>query len=835
MLEDPRKYQGVHVHQKNKLSTKFQNINRKHKANIDSFFSLERHRKTLEWPDPPDSTQTAVHGKLPDHIQLSGKCKAFIESMDISHGLNSKEKSNNIYIACWFDSESDLAIGACDSEDNFKLSLKCPANPSEILKVGSFIDLTDEETGQRKLFPLQTCGVHVSDLKSGNLVERCPDSFNEGLSTQLHVKCDNANDLIIPLFKKSALRNVSVYNEALASMSQRIIDDLHDNSLKYPTCAESLVQGLTTAPFIGMPSLGIPPVSSHYSLLGAHINSMDRTLPITLPCYFFASALMHSNLDMKKINDMLDSDDGPLKNDHFVHFLGDVLTAFTKDAACVPYQRDATPTVGIQGFPFNIHMGLCMNTTEDMSFLMDSVQMYLAGDKDCKRRKKPVVSDDSTIPELQETFNSTKWHPVFRGLGMDDCESTSYMILALYNTIKNEDFSEGNIREKLSKCTCFKNLTSHCHNTLSRFFTVFKEGIRDNKIQVSTIVGMAGGASASEAKDSQEDQEDIQNMQAGGHCFAGLRVIDHDSGKINFITLEGTNATSFLHNDDMVKYKVRFTGDTENIKKNKKEWHSVDSTMLLNLGARTLAEMTKICANEVGVSTEFDWAPSSDASKPSSENVNKGHCRAQITLNMSKIAFYKWVQFVGFSLDPKAYSFIPCGRDSPDDDLSTWFGCVPSEAVDSKLNGIYVSHDVLAPEIKQLGDDIMKEVYRPFAPEERFHEIMGYWADLPPLDTINRDIDIDPSKRYVIMACMHSPASPFLVDLQYKAQSLLAEETNRLQKLERHRGDGIVMQVIKSGTGTSNKLWVPVENGLEINIFKNLKQARDNIGYNMEK
>lgn len=836
LLENPQTSLLYHTHSKNKLSTRFQNINRTHKQNLEAFFKLEKHRKSLEWPELPTTT---TKSSLPDYLELSGKCKATLDSIDISHGTDNRNKTNNIYIACWFDSQSDLSISPCNDQDTFQMRLKCPSNPSEILKVGSFLDMTDTETGQRKLFPLQTCGVHVSDLKSGKLVERCPDSFNDGLSTQLHIQCDNGSDLPLHAFKRSALRDVDTYNQAIKKMSEQVMEDMRENSLKYPNCAEPLVHGVTTAPFIGMPSMGIPTLNSHYSLLGAHINSMERTLPITLPCYFFTSALLHSNLTVDHINQMLD--EKPLTNKQFVYFMGDVLTAFTKDAACVPYQRDATPTMGIQGFPFNIHMGISMTTTEDMSFLMDSVQMYLAGDKDAKRRVKPVLSDDATMPELQDTFRSKNWHAIFRGLGMDDCESTSYMILALYNTIKHSDFSVENIQSKLGEVSCFKNMTSKCHQTLSRFFTCFQEGISSKQVQVSTIVGMAGGASASEAKDpdnTQESEESIINMEAGGHCFAGLRVVDPNSGHVHFVTLEGTNATNHLHDEDMVQYKVKFGGDAtkeppyhRNQHNNKKEWQSIDSAAFLNLGARTLAELTKICANEQGMTSENDWTRKND----NPETLNKGHCRAQIALSMSKVAFYKWVQFVGFSLDPNAYSFVPCGRASPDDDLSSWFGCVPKETVDSKLNGIPITHDLLPPDIKELGDNIMQEVYRPFAPDERFHEIMGFWADVPPLHEINQNIQLHPDQKYVIMACMHSPASPFLVDLQYRAQSMLADEVNRLEQSENPQNKRIVMQVFKSGTGTSNKLWVPVNNNMEITFFKNLRKARENIGFNVSK
>jgi hypothetical protein len=102
----------------------------------------------------------------------------------------------------------------------------------------------------------------------------------------------------------------------------------------------------------GSPSIG--PFMTHYGLMGAQVESLNRRLPLQLVAYHIHLRLLHSGLTAEQVL--------ALPNAEFGLFVGQCCE-INRDAGLVPYQRDGALALQISG---SGTLTLGLRDTEDM-------------------------------------------------------------------------------------------------------------------------------------------------------------------------------------------------------------------------------------------------------------------------------------------------------------------------------------------------------------------------------------------------------------------------------------------------------------------------------------
>jgi hypothetical protein len=286
----------------------------------------------------------------------------------------------------------------------------------------------------------------------------------------------------------------------------------------------------------------------------------------------------------------------------------------------------------------------------------------------------------------------------------------------------------------------------------------------------------------------------------------------------------------------------------------------LDSCTFGCFASKTLLEETRVCNRELG-------AEASRKMGIQSSFANYADTRSQIAMPASKPSFYKGATYVDASLDagnvynqdfqtesdtattattaaflenasgktvqlPHTYSYIPCSPITFKDGMGCAM-CLPKHMCKDDLQGLPVTADMLPIETKRMGDRIWNEVFRPIAGPEKFHDVLGHWGVLEPFDRVNKDIPTISKRRgkpVVTFSCYSTPMARELVQAEFKAFSLLADEVNRLQEQDPN-SDGIYLKVRNQGTGNTQTLYMPVQEGMRVTFFHNLQVAKKNIGY----
>lgn len=776
-------------------------------------------RQTVAWPA---ATVTTAE-KLPEYLELSGTCTIKMNEMDIVKGLlfssDDPSKQNTlldkhdtqIRVGAWFSGKSDMCLSTCKPDKSFEMKIRLDEHCNEVLKFATYLDTVDKESGIRKPYVLQTCGINLIHLNKQGFIETSKDEFNECLSVELKVQCNTPN-IPVHLLPKSSLRFTAEYNSALERGSKELGLRIDKSNLRPPKSAGAFMNGLTFAPFLGMPSDGIPSLHSHYGLIGAHMNHLERVVPLAIPCYFFVTSLMQNVYTVDQFKQFMKLGCSSVE---YTDMIADTISGFTKDAMCMTYQRDVTVGMSVADFPFNTHLELGLSTTEDMNIIFTTPSLACECDKKLTASDAPKVSKASTMADLRAAFAAKEYEELSRCIGKDDCETSAYAICNICTTIKKADWSVANIEKQLKKCKAFDGLDKDFFNVASCFFTDVKQLLISKDIQVSTVVGMAGEASAKDVDNKKSEQpENMDEMQGGGHCFGVMKVYDKSNQTIRNRILEGTNSTLMVHASQMTDFIYKSMDS--------KEMHTLDTCSFLCAASKTITALTQIGNSEVGgLKTPFGWK---------GPIVNASSTRSQMALNAQKPAFYKLCMYVGTSFEDDVYGHMPCSLNQFTDGKLAC-GCYPADLNKSDLQGINIDGGVISTEVFAKGDAILEEIFPPVAPESKFFEIMNTWATLPPLSSINQHQFQKKETKYICINSMESPASPHLCQLMYQAKRQLCELAN--EKNAKHpQSDGGYFMVNHIGTGVTISTCWPIPCTTCVTLVHSLKEAIDELKYN---
>lgn len=804
----------------------------------------------------------------PTVITLKGKCEVKYSDREIAKGLKfcsdsgsnsllNAENVHGILVQAWTTGTRTAVMGVCHPVDKtFELKLPVYPGDPDIIKIQSYMDATDAESGIRKNFPLQMCGIHISSLKDNRVeTQLCRDNFNPLVSTALAVRADVSH---IPdnMLQRSALFDADETDNALGELNERIQTVLQTENLRPPAPAEGFVKGITYMPCAGVPDKGIPPIGGHYALLGAMMRSIDRTYPQALPVYCFMNAFTQSPHTVQDIELMVQ--DGN-KNPQWVHLVASTVTGFTRDAGIVPYERDASlydvVSLGLTG----IQEHMILQTSEDINYLGYPAALATECDVDLSREEKPDItglrackSDKERMAFLHKAMFKREWPEMSRALGKDDCESSLMTCLIIENTIRKGDWSvEGVKRELQTGFTCFNQWTDGDFQMISKVFSKIQADLVCDNLQVGPVVGVAGGASATDVKAEDEqvmDRNDVdRSTQCGGHCFGALKAYDESTQKVKTLILEGTNSLHWLEENLTHKLKVPSRDAQRNIIPGKDMELPIDTSSLLSEISPFLSVKLQVCNVQNGLAEGQDAQPVAFA--PGWKSGDLEHacmCRHALALAVQHPKFYQWCVYVCMTYRAASLGYLPCDAKPFLNSEQKAAGCGPNILHDENLQGIQIDYNMIQPATLNKLMAIYNEIYPPIAEKEVFVKVMNTWGTCLPLNSVNKYSHMPTMKRpvmhhilkadmpladtkikYETISAYETPASPLLTDVVFEAKSMVVNKYNELST------DGTFMTCTKGGTGVHVTLHVPlvektfdiintVEKALEITGFKEL-------------
>lgn len=747
----------------------------------------------------PHYDLTPNRAALPSHLEVEGSCQVILQGTEIENFPALKELDergwNSVVIGAWLHGRGEMAVAHCCKRTNF-FSVKVPIDEhsTEVLKIGSYMIMKDSESNLTKPFPLQTVGVHLSDLVKHEMTERCTDIFNGGLRTVLNLRCVNKESIDVGSFCRSALRDVEHVNGALTGMTEKVVTYLNKENMRAPKPVTAFETGLTYLPFAGLPSEGVPALVCHYGVLGAMLHHLDRQYPRALLLYFWTGCMQNSGHTEQSLRALMAKGPG---NVEYIKFFGGVVSGFTQDAGIVPYERDGTPAlqfdVDLSTQTMDIKLGV--DTTEDVNILGYPVALSVEAVEDLSKEEKPDLCTHITDPQarfaaLLKEAGRKVWRPMSCALGKDDCESSAMTAFLLAKVVASLDWNVQAAKKDTEGFVSFSEWTDEDFGLACDFFGEARDHMLQDNLQVMPVVGGAGGASANNVDMSETAVNIDDDDQVGGHCFGFVKGCEAQTGAVNVILLEGTNNVQLMHPHQIQSHVISVGADVSG---GEGKTVTLDSCTFASALAKYMTEHTK-----------FAEIPSMT--------------RSQMTMNVGNPLFYKWCMYVGGSYNVDAYGHLLCSLEKLKDNKLA-VGCSPASISHPDMKGFNVAHDLLSPADFEMFQKCANEIYPPLADKATFARIMNSWAKLPCPHTINQDLEIDRELQYLAVSCYEAPDSPLLRPLLAEAKGIFCEAANAANKQH-----GVVFRSREYGTGVTMTAYVPLVGG-ETGVLDSLRST----------
>ena len=793
-------------------------------------------------------------------VQVKGMCKETVGMVNVvAHkGLHNVK----IKVAGWFDGREKAVVSECVYENEskmgqFALSVPVPKeNPTEFLKLAVLCEIFDDESGNTKLFTLETMAVSLREMlqnrelgkkaETNRVVEETYNVFNDGLHSHLEVSVENLHEYAHPdVFVESPIRRIAQHNTGVDNLVLAMKSKFESNNLRPPQPGVPFYVGTTFAPFGGVPSMQIPPLKTHYALLGAMLSGLDRTYPLGLPLYFLNSAMLHSGYTQSDVEKIVEAG---CSSPDYARLTGDILLGFTKDAACMTYQRDGTLSIELSDILTRPRARLCVANTEDINIVGTTQSLLTEAQQDIPMEEREFAHHEMPMKTLMTVLHKREYTEISRCLGKDDCESSAMLALLLGKTIQHADLSVENLRQATRDWKAFQNYTAESYEFSSRVLTRIQADLRAGNIQLAPVVGLAGAASvdndkktdASTETDSgdylahlrdrvEKKKQMIDEDGGGGHCFGMLRMLNPHTQKVYNMILEGTNSTRILSEKEIFPVKVNVTLSKPGHGEPTSKQITMNSCDFLSALSHIVSVVSQVCtldSNEEGGAAKGLCAPSG------TEN-QKNYCvvRSQMGIFEKDPAFYKWILHMGLVSD-KFVGVIPCSMNKWERDDKLAAGMFPGETNEGDPNALVISKDMYPQECLDLCSQYLNEVYMPIAEDSEFARLTNMWAKLEPLERVNSEAKklMHRDVKFIVMNSMETPMAPALTRVILAAKQKLCKEVNERQARDPNN-DGIVAWVSEHGTGVVWSTAVPVGLNREVTFIKHLREAGVKLGF----
>ena len=794
---------------------------------------------------------TAPPGERVQILELHGRLDLKLGKREMVKGAPELE-GKAFYVGGWV---SPTEFRAGQRMDDGSVSLALPVDTHgdfDTVKLQLYCLMTDPETRLSKPFPIDdgvACVRQLCTCKPVQIHFLDPIMGLDGGVLTLTAK--QAVDT--SRLRRSAMYRVAESNGLLKQMSDQVGKTLQANKVRVPKAAEGFIQGLGYLPSGGSPALGIPPVMTHYGMLSALVDGVDRYLPHAVLAYYLQLVLTHKGLSADQAL--------ALPGPRFASLVGEVLWGVTQTAGGFPYEPDRTLVNALTLDPQKgIAMALTVTTTEDIS-LSFAAPTFIGRDL----APRPPA-DLSQLPELPagtaapgdpraffqahaRALHAREHEEQNVALGMDDCENSGIAGKLAANTVRDKDMGAGAFLQALefnskgqSDFHIFQAWTKNDVDKASAFFTRAQTMIKKGELDISLVVGLAGGVAATtdntggRAKDGRPAPQSIDDMDnLGGHCFAVLRHTGGD-GAVFVRLLEGTSCVQVYHDrPDGPKYTVSvgLAGAKDHAHKKRYD-REMGMSGFLTLLSTSVSEATRVVNEVIG-----EGGTGSDGGGLKGAARVAGFVRPTIVMPClhsldpadrggSELGFYKWCMFTGLSGDQGDFGTLPLEEGEYAQCLGA--GCRPVSLASTSLKGVGLEVDTHKFEVSRA---VLNEVWPPMATHAQFRAVLALWAPLAPLSSLNADLSAlrRPGVEYETVTCMETPASPAVVPIVYRLKAALARLVNQIN-LARPDSDGIAMSVALIGTGVDTTLHVPVASA-KLTFTSSLREAQDRMGWNV--
>ena len=794
-------------------------------------------------------------------LELEGQLKLKLGNQDITNG-DPALAGKRFFVGAWV--SQDTFVHGERAADG-ALSLRVPVDTERdvnTLKLQLYCHMKDPETQLTKPFPLAETLVSLDELGAGRPARVEFADPIMGLQPSV-LKLTPTTRIDTSRLKPSAMHQVKANNETMTGLSQRISEAIKEHSVRVPKVAQAFIDGCGFLPSGGSSALGVPAVMTNYGVISALVDGVDRYLPHALLAYYLQLVLTHEGLTIDQAN--------ALPDQPFARLAGDVLWGVTQTAGGFPYERDLTLATGIQLDPekgFRVELGPI--TSED-------VGLPFAASNFIARDLAPLPAPDlASLPkataEPREVYQGCvcaikdgAWPEQNTALGIDDCETSGMAGKLAANTVRDKDMGPEAFRRALgfepqgkpgsqqigtsadkpsgARLSVFKAWTSQDIDKASSFFTRIQRMFKSGSLNISLVVGLAGGAAANSSTTTETGRaakggcKTVDEMDdLGGHCFAVLRHVGADS-RVYVRLLEGTSCVKFVPDaQDGCQYAVSM-GNASASAKGKKDtpvvWQVLHLSQFLTLLSSAVSEETRVVNHVIGGGVGPDVAGAGvQAGAPIAGFVRPTiamrclHSLDASSREGSDMAFYKWCLFTGLASDADDVGVLPL--DTLEYSKCLGAGCRPACLASDGLQGFGIQ---LARKELEVPRAVLNEVWPPIATTDQFHAVLGLWAPLASLSAVNADLKAyrQSGVEYETITCMESPAAPGLVEVVYRLKAALAALANKIN-LARPDSDRITMSVARIGTGVDATLHVP-KRSLELTFMKSLREAKKQMGW----
>lgn len=778
-------------------------------------------------------------------LELEGQLKLKLGNQDITNGDPSLE-GKRFFVGGWV-SQDTFVHGERAADGT--VSLRVPVDTERdvnTLKLQLYCHMQDPETQLSKPFPLAESLVSLDELGAGRPARVEFADPIMGLQPSV-LRLTPTTRVDTSRLRASAMHQVKANNETMTRLSQRMCDAIKEHSVRVPKIAQPFIDGCGFLPSGGSSALGVPAVMTNYGVMSALVDGVDRYLPHALLGYYLQLVLTHEGLTIDQAN--------ALPDQPFARLAGDVLWGVTQTAGGFPYERDLTLATGIQLDPekgFRVELGPV--TSEDVG-LPFAASNFIARDlaplaaPDLGRLPKATADPRAVYEGCVGAIRGGSWPEQNTALGIDDCETSGMAGKLAANTVRDKDMGAAAFRRALgleagasdSRLHVFKAWTAQDIDKASTFFTRIQRMLKGGSLNISLVVGLAGGAAANTSTTTETGRgtkggcKQVDEMgDLGGHCFAVLRHVGADS-KVYVRLLEGTSCVKFVPDaKDGCTYSVSMGNASA---KGKKDTPVVKQTLhlsqFLTLLSAAVSEETRVVNRVIGGGVGPDVAGAGiQAGAPVAGFVRPTiamrclHSLDATSREGSDMAFYKWCLFTGLGSDADDVGVLPL--DSLEYSKCLGAGCRPACLASAGLQGFGIQLPLKELEVPRA---VLNEVWPPIATTEQFHGVIGLWAPLASLSAVNADLKAyrQSGVEYETVTCMESPAAPGLVEVVYRLKAALAALANKIN-LARPDSDRITMSVARIGTGVDATLHVP-KRSLELTFMKSLREAKEQMGW----
>lgn len=783
-------------------------------------------------------------------LELEGKLKLVLGNMDIQDGAPELQ-GKRIFVGAWV---SRTAFVHGERAEDGGVVLRVPVDTErdvDTLKLQLYCLMEDPETRLSKPFPIAEGLASLTELGAGKTA--CVEFADPIMGLQpSRMKLTAKAPIDTSRLQRSAMHSVRENNAFMTELGKRVDAGIKTNKVRVPKVTEPFIAGIGFLPSGGNASMGVPAVMTHYGVLSALVDGVDRYLPHAVLAYYLQLVLTHEGLTIDQAN--------ALDDRGFARLAGDVLWGVTHTAGGFPYERDLSLATTIALDPDKgFVLGLEPVTSEDVG-LPFAASNFIGRDlnpppaPDLSGLAKAGSDPRAVYRACVAAIKGGRWPEHNVALGIDDCETSGMAGKLAANTVRDQDMGPEAFRRGLElkagvgepQCNpdefrVFKAWTKQDVNKASAFFTRIQKMLRDNQLSISLVVGLAGGASASTetaaktGKDPKRGQTVDEMDELGGHCFAVLRHVGADPQKMYVRLLEGTSCVKFVpdkrpgeqYHISMGSPGAKGKKDTEVVKQ------ALPLSSFLSLLSSVVAEETRVVNHVIGGGVGPDRAGAGvQAGEPIAGFIRPSlampclHSLDASSRDGGDIQFYKWCMYTGLSSDPGDVGTLPLDPYEHPKCLSA--GCRPACLATQGLQGFGLDVDRADFELPRA---VLNEVWPPIATHAQFRAVLNLWAPLPSLSAVNADLGAYRAAgvEYETITCMECPAAPGLVEVVYRLKSALAALVNKIN-LARPDSDRITMSVARIGTGVDVTMHVP-RGTLSLTFMKSLREAKEQMGW----